>query len=356
MNYRLLALDHASKGYYVFPVGKEKIPFKELKDWEGQATNDPAIIHAWWDEHPGAYPAVAPGRSGLAVIDLDRHPGEPSGFESLKKLCTVLGETFYGSPVLGKSVSGMGMHMWYPADIGSANGIYPGIDRKSSGGYVVATYKLPEVSVHTTPFPEAFTVRGGAGTSSERREMTDQELDLWMITVGDGPVSARIQKVVDAFQGKGNEQMSRSLARVAALASAGHTGAFHAINKMLGIWLGGSHSSGDPEREFHASLRSAIERFGHPPDDDDALHARWLELTSDDDTYELNETNLRQALSIFMERVAPKKVDKNTAKKVNEAFRRSMKALPLVTSKAREDKWMDVSQRSIKKALGETHV
>lgn len=137
-DFRRLALDHASKGYYVFPVSKDKVPYKGFDDWESNATVSPELIHAWWDEHPGALPAIAPGRTGHAVIDLDRHPDSPSGFISLKKLKPEL-----SNPFMGKSLSGNGIHLWYPAEIGSANGIYPGIDRKAQGGYVVAPLQAP---------------------------------------------------------------------------------------------------------------------------------------------------------------------------------------------------------------------
>lgn len=351
-DFRKLALDHASKGYYVFPVGKEKVPYKGLKDWEGNATTSPEMIHAWWDEHPGALPAVAPGRTNLAVIDLDRHPDSPSGFISLKKLKPEL-----SNPFMGKSLSGNGIHLWYPEVIGSSNNIYPGIDRKAQGGYVVAPYRLPDLDYHTAVMPEEFKVAGGNKTDRERQTMTDRELDLWMLTYGDGPVSAQIQKVVDRFQGRGNEQMSRSLAAVAALASTGHTGAFHAINKMLGIWTGGHHSSGDPEREFHASLRSAIERFGRAPEETDAVFSKWLELTSEpEEEYVRNDANLHAALDLYLERVCPDWVERRTMPGVKSAYRRSMEALEQVTTLAREDQWLEIAKKNITKALGVVHV
>lgn len=347
MNFRNLALDHASKGYYVFPVNKEKIPYRGLLDWENVATIDHSQVHEWWDEHPGALPALAPGRTNMAVIDLDRHPDKPSGFETIKSLKIKVGNPFHG-----KSISGNGLHLWYRGHIGSANGIFPGIDRKASGGYVVAPYRMIALEDHVIEIPEVFTGGGGAGSSQERQSMSDKELDLWMLTVGDGPLSARMQSVVGRFSASGNEQMSRNLAAVAALASAGHTGAFHAINKMADIWSGGKHSSGDPEREFHASLRSAIERFGRVPDEDSKLYERWLALTTENITYLRNADNLKQALSVFMERVCPKSPDLETIRKVNSAWRNSMKALDLVTTTQRENLWMELSQKNILKAIG----
>lgn len=350
-DFRPLALDHVSKGYYVFPVGKEKVPYKGHKDWEGLASTQVEMIHAWWDEHPGALPAIAPGRTGLAVIDVDRHPDSPSGFISLKKLKPDL-----DNPFMGKSLSGNGIHLWYPKEIGSANNIYPGIDRKAQGGYVVAPYRLPDLSSHTSVFPEEFTVGGGSQSSSERQAMSDRDLDLWMITYGDGPVSARIQSVVDRFTPRGNEQMSRSLASVAALASTGHTGAFHAINKMLDIWVGGHHTSGDPEREFHASLRSAIERFGRAPEETDAVFSKWLELTTDHtEPYVRNEANLHAALDLYLERVCPDWTERRT-REVKQTYRRAMEALTRVTSLAQEDQWMNIAKKTITQALGVPHV
>lgn len=351
-DFRRLALDHASKGYYVFPVGKEKVPYKGLKDWEGNASTAVEMIHEWWDEHPGALPAVAPGRTNLAVIDLDRHPDSPSGFISLKKLKPEL-----SNPFMGKSLSGNGIHLWYPEVIGSSNNIYPGIDRKAQGGYVVAPYKLPALDFHTAVMPEEFKVAGGNKTDRERQFMTDRELDLWMLTFGDGPVSAPMQNIVSRFQGSGNEQMSRSLAAVSSLAAKGFTGAFHAINKMLEIWLGGHHSSGDPEREFHASLRSAIERFGRDPDALDEVFSRWQEITAEkEETYVLNEANLHASLDAHLERVCPDWVERRSMPGVRTAYRQCMEALQRVTSPAREDQWLDLAKKKMNKALGVNHV
>lgn len=351
MNFRPLALDHASKGYFVFPVNKDKIPYKGLLNWEGLASNDSQVIHSWWDEHPGALPAIAPGRSELAVIDLDQHPDKPNGFESLKAINAKI-----GNPFRGKSISGNGIHLWYRANIGSTNGIYPGVDRKASGGYVVAPYSMIPVEEHTAQLPDIFTGGGGSGSSSERISMSDTELDYWMLTAGDGPLSSRMQTVLSKFKPSGNEQMSRSLASVAALASAGHSGAFHAINRMLDIWLGGHHSSGDPEREFHASLRSAIERFGVAPEEGSAQYKRWLELTKEESSYQLNRDNLILALITYLDRVFPLWEDKKSDVSVKAAYRRCMKALDLVNSQEKEDRWMVAARRTMDKALGEKHV
>jgi hypothetical protein len=47
--------------------------------WREQSTTNPATIRAWWSRWPGAIPAIDLGKSGLLVIDPDRHVDGPDG-------------------------------------------------------------------------------------------------------------------------------------------------------------------------------------------------------------------------------------------------------------------------------------
>jgi hypothetical protein len=71
------ALTYAARGWYVFPLRpRDKTPItrRGVKD----ATTDAAQIREWWKETPSANVAIATGRSGLVVIDVDGLTGETS--------------------------------------------------------------------------------------------------------------------------------------------------------------------------------------------------------------------------------------------------------------------------------------
>jgi hypothetical protein len=263
-NYKNRALDHARKGYFVFPAQLDKRPLKGLLQWESVATRDEAQINAWWDADPTLLPAIPPGRSGCAVIDVDRHEGKEDGFASLEKSGVDLPSTFKGT-----SLSGNGNHFWFRGDVGSVNGIFPGVDRKARGGYVVVPYELPDISEITTALPEVLS--GGIKASSvERKYMTNSELNSWLRTVGAGEPGEEMYLLLEKFKPHGNQQMSILVAKVVSLASQGYPGAGVILDQMQDIWLSVAHSSGDPEEEFQVNIRSAIEKFGEPVPDTSA--------------------------------------------------------------------------------------
>lgn len=258
MNYLEIALANAQRGYPQFPTQREnKRPKPGFTDWENNATTDPGQIRAWWNEGDWL-PAVPPGRVGMAVIDVDRHPGQPDGFEILDAEGVVL-----KSQVFGTSISGNGTHFWHRHDVGSLNGVLTSVDRKARGGYVVVPYLLPDPSEIVEPLPEKLA--GGVSSANvERNAMSGRQLNIWLKDVGAGEPDDDMWEVVDKFLPRGNQQMSVLVARAVSLASQGHPGANYALDRMQEIWLSGVHNSGDPEEEFYANVKSAIEKFGEP--------------------------------------------------------------------------------------------
>src|SRR5689334_3295659 len=80
------ALQYATFGWRVFPVGLNKAPLCEHGCLD--ASNDRSQIENWWKKYPNAGVAVATGRmSGVVVIDLDG----PTGMQSWSDLKTSLG-------------------------------------------------------------------------------------------------------------------------------------------------------------------------------------------------------------------------------------------------------------------------
>jgi hypothetical protein len=253
-----LALTQARNGYPVFPCQQDKRPKAKLMDWEQAATTDEDQIREWWAEDQSFLVAVPPGRVGKAVIDVDRHVGKEDGFKSLEEERVELPSTFHRP-----SISGNGEHFWYDGEIGSVNGVFPGVDRKARGGYIVTAYILPPPDQITTPIPLSLS---GSSKSSDvaRRYLSNAQLNSWLREVGYGEPDDEMWEAVERFLPRGHQQMVSSVASVASLAAQGHPGASVALERMQEKWLEGDHNSGDPEVDFLAAVQSAIEKFGEP--------------------------------------------------------------------------------------------
>lgn len=145
------ALNYAALGWRVLPlhtptdtgcscgnsscksVGKHPRTENGLKD----ASNDPAIIEAWFERWPDANIGVATGaHSNLVVIDVDPRHG---GFESLAALPDNPPET-----ITQKTGGGLQFFYAHPGEPikNSAGQFAPGIDVRGDGGYVVAPPSL----------------------------------------------------------------------------------------------------------------------------------------------------------------------------------------------------------------------
>lgn len=152
------ALAYASLGLAVFPVapvdpetgacgcregpGCEQVAKHPLVRWADQATTEAARVRSWWSWKPDANIGVPTGvRSGLVVVDIDRHHG---GLETRAGLEAA---GFVFPPTLAARTRAGGWHFFYqaPADRHVANttaalagvGVTPGIDVRGDGGYVI---------------------------------------------------------------------------------------------------------------------------------------------------------------------------------------------------------------------------
>lgn len=131
------ALVLAKRGFYVFPlVPQSKAP--AIKRWPSAATTDAERLRLWGEEFPNGNIAIATGRSGLVVIDVDIRDG---GVESYRNLATEVGlEKFERAPRVN-TPSG-GFHLYFAAPTGtmmkSRVGVLSGVDVRAHGGYVVA--------------------------------------------------------------------------------------------------------------------------------------------------------------------------------------------------------------------------
>jgi hypothetical protein len=163
-----VALDLARRGFAVFPIRQwgDGDGWKPVAGWPDKASCDPARVTAWWRQYPEARIGFLTGeRNGVTVLDLDTKNGKDGvaalaalGFPDLAAL----------SPIRVRTPSG-GWHLFFKHDPrlkNSVSRIGPGIDVKTSGGFVVAPGSLkdgrryetngaPVGSVDAPLFPEA---------------------------------------------------------------------------------------------------------------------------------------------------------------------------------------------------------
>ncbi|MCI7304340.1 MAG: bifunctional DNA primase/polymerase [Clostridiales Family XIII bacterium] len=135
------ALTYASMGLAVFPL---KFKGKEPATPDGfkSATTDPERIKAWWGKPPGDKNniGIATGQisGSLIVIDIDKDPEKGiDGYESLLDWTNQYGAL----PETAMTITGRGgNHLLYRAKAPerSRTNLYPGIDIRADGGYIVA--------------------------------------------------------------------------------------------------------------------------------------------------------------------------------------------------------------------------
>ncbi len=132
------AIKYAEMGLAVFPVRRTKAPYTPhgCKD----AKTDIRVIKSWWKRWPDAGIGIATGSAsgGIVVIDIDIDEDKGVyGDESLREWEAENGEL----PETWRAITGRGgYHIYYRTDekIKNTTNLYPGVDIRGDGGYVVA--------------------------------------------------------------------------------------------------------------------------------------------------------------------------------------------------------------------------
>lgn len=160
------ALAYAAWGWPVFPLrAKGKIPLGKCGDCRTtkcdgpttcghqlchgfkDATTNPNRIREWWTEHPQANIGLATGHT-FDVVDVDLHdperPLKPNGIWAWFDLENDPAHP----PVHGVVTTPSGRHLYVtPTGGGNLAGVFPGIDYRGVGGYVVAPPSVRENGV-----------------------------------------------------------------------------------------------------------------------------------------------------------------------------------------------------------------
>lgn len=259
-----VALANARNGWPGFPVQADKTPYHGFTNWEHRATIDQASLRRLWDRYPDALPAVAPGVARRTVIDVDRKPGKPNGFESLAQQGLDLDAlASFSAP----SVSGLGTHYWFSGRATSVNHVLPGVDRKSGGGYVVVPYLLPPAQRISNPAPKLL-LGGKVGTSSAAEAAFTGNTQKWLERYTTGrtltaEVTRAVQPYIAGRSFTGHEAMLRFQIHLVKLATEGHNGVPEALDFARDVWLASPHTSAeDPALEWDVALDRAIKKYG----------------------------------------------------------------------------------------------
>jgi hypothetical protein len=145
------ALTLAKKGFHIFPVkGNSKLP--AIKGYPELATRDEKVIEDWFKKFGDPNIGISTSRFGddeaLLVVDID-NKGEKKGDDEIKKLESkgkVFPETFEQRTPTG------GRHLIYRVKEAIRQGVDklgPGLDTRSSGGYIVGAGSRTDLGKYT---------------------------------------------------------------------------------------------------------------------------------------------------------------------------------------------------------------
>ena len=292
------ALGYALRGWQVLPLhgiddgggctcGREACssPAKHprIHRWPDRASSNKDQITEWWAKWPAANVGIATGKaSGLVVLDVDpRHHGDLS----LKDLEQRRGELPTG---LRCKTGGDGIHIYlrHPDDLqirNSANQLAPGLDVRSSGGYVVA--------------PPSSHASGGAYSWQSEPEEQAAEMPAWLVDAltsprdraaqeaeatgkkrskswqasyaapgsgegyGKAALSKEVEIVAAAPEGGRNNTLNRSAWNMGQLVAGGEVGDSEAFSALVDAAL----RAGLSRQEAEATCRSGMLRGAETP-------------------------------------------------------------------------------------------
>ena len=139
---RELALRLGEAGFSIFPCSPKKKP--ALVGWQTLSTTNPEEIAKLWKGRPNALPGIDCAKSGLVVLDGDRHSG-PDGADGVAELEYLLEEHAVDHCLHpGVRTPRDGKHFYFRqngAELTNSPGDLPdGIDIRGKGGYIIAPH------------------------------------------------------------------------------------------------------------------------------------------------------------------------------------------------------------------------
>lgn len=132
-----------TKGYAVIPVGTDKKPLVNWKEYTKRLPTEEEV-EAWWNKYPNAGVGIVTGKiSQLTVVDIDVKGDEVTDLNTFPESYTV------------QTKSG-GFHIYYEYSDAVQTGArvderYPNVDIRNDGGYVVAPPSVGYSVLHNKP-------------------------------------------------------------------------------------------------------------------------------------------------------------------------------------------------------------
>jgi len=239
---RQVALDLAAAGFSVFPCHPGGADVKKPMPgvyWRSASTSDRIKVEGWWKRWPDAAVGLDLAKSGLIVIDADRH-GADDGVEAVAHLMHENG--FDPNPVPTVATPNQGTHFIFRQpkgmSLGNGRGSLPaGIDVRGAGGYVIAPgshladgrlYELfgtlaeapvlPDWLVQVITGPRSLPVERRAVTPSARP--SDERIAAYL----DKALEQELDAVRYAPRGQRNHQLNTSSFSLGQMVAAGWIG------------------------------------------------------------------------------------------------------------------------------------
>jgi len=184
-----LALIYLSRGWSIIPVGNNKIPLVTWKKFQTQRAT-PEEFLMWWDQYPEAQIGIVTGRiSNLVVID-----AEADG-----DLDFIKDETY----TVKTGGGGKHWYLTYEPEFKNSVRVFPHIDQRGEGGYVVAAGSTSTKGAYTVinDLPVAKMSKNTKKLFLEALKASRNVLP-WYATSGQSPYPKMSESGLD-YQGSG---------------------------------------------------------------------------------------------------------------------------------------------------------
>ncbi|RPE75208.1 MULTISPECIES: AAA family ATPase [unclassified Frondihabitans] len=294
-----LALTLAANGYYVLPVGPNKIPLTPHGFHD--SSQDPEVIATWFSvDYPNApLVGIDNGRSNVVVLDIDVH-GSETGFDSLGERGLTPPDTITYSTRSG------GAHYVYrdTSETGLAREItYDGmrhVDRCAGLGYTIWWGSLEQAALPPAPAPEWLTRPRPVAPPSGA---FDGAVGEWVELCAKGPISGQVAAVVASIPQTdfGHAELIALQRQIVGRGADGDAGIALALSALKTAWLRGEYDTPENRREFDISLEGAVSKFGafEPWAFVPAMEAQFGALPEQTADAPIDESLLRDARDIL---------------------------------------------------------
>lgn len=278
------ALKYASLGFSIIPLKPgSKEPLINWKPYQNQRASE-SEVREWFVQTPMANIGIVTGSvSGLAVVDLDGPEGLQQG--------QLLG---LSSPL--SSITGQGRQLWFKNDVAhvlsNSVRIYPGIDIRGEGGYVVAPpsihpngrrYRFNKsvcAAEKLPPFPMALFVKAVQNSQTLMPVNGSGWIAKALEDMTDGNIDDTLFRVCSWFRNSGaNESDVRILIEPHAKRVGATEG--HLEDKIRNVW--GRY---EPKKTYSSSTNMGQNLVLHSPTNPDSVseYAKRTTMERLDDT------------------------------------------------------------------------